>query len=220
MDADWITAMRTGAVAAHSVELFAKSGYETIGLMGLGNTGRATLLMLAEVLKGRKAKIKLLRHKGQEIDFVTRFQSYGNLTFYLVDDIEELVIDSDVVISCVTYLESDICEDAWFKEGVTIVPVHTRGFTNCDLFFDKVFADDTKHVCHFKNFSKFRSFAEVSDVLRGKVAGRESDKERIIVYNIGLAAHDVYFASKIFGLLNLSKLDEIDLRQPKARFWV
>lgn len=26
--------------------------------------------------------------------------------------------------------------------GVLIVPIHTPGFTNCDLFFDKVFADE------------------------------------------------------------------------------
>ena len=29
---------------------------------------------------------------------------------------------------------------------MTVIPVHTRGFQNCDLFFDKVFADDTDHV--------------------------------------------------------------------------
>jgi ornithine cyclodeaminase/alanine dehydrogenase len=34
--------MRTGTVAVHSVKLFAKSDFSDIGLIGLGNTARAT----------------------------------------------------------------------------------------------------------------------------------------------------------------------------------
>jgi ornithine cyclodeaminase/alanine dehydrogenase len=59
---------------------------------------------------------------------------------------------------------------------VLVVPVHTRGFTNCDLFFDKIFADDTGHVDHFRNFKQFKYFAEMSDVVNGTAEGRESDK--------------------------------------------
>jgi len=43
--------------------------------------------------------------------------------------------------------------------------LYTRGFTNCDLFFDKVYADDTGHVDHFKNFKKFRYYAEISELV-------------------------------------------------------
>jgi ornithine cyclodeaminase/alanine dehydrogenase len=49
MDATWITAMRTGAVAAHSILLLAKKDFSTIGMVGLGNTARAALLILAEI---------------------------------------------------------------------------------------------------------------------------------------------------------------------------
>ena len=220
MDADWITAMRTGAVAAHSIALFARPGFTDIALMGLGNTGRATMLMLAEVLQGRDVNVRLLRHKGQELAFRERFADYPNLHFRCVDTVEELVRDAEVVVSCVTYLDGDICEDGWFAEGVTLVPVHTRGFTNCDLFFDRVFADDEGHVCHFRNFDKFHSFAEVSDVVRGKASGRQSAAERILVYNIGLAMHDVAFAERIYRLVDKASLQDIDLEQPAAKFWV
>ncbi len=78
------------------------------------------------------------------------------------------------------------------------MPIHTRGFTNCDLVFDKVYADDTAHVHGFKNFGKFRFFAEVADVVNGKAPGRESETERILAYNIGLSIHDIYLAEKIY----------------------
>lgn len=77
---------------------------------------------------------------------------------------------------------------------------------NCDLFFDKVYADDTDHVKHFKYFNQFKRFAEVSDVLNGAAEGRQSDSERILVYNIGLSMHDIYFAAKIYQLAETMEL--------------
>ena len=91
-------------------------------------------------------------------------------------------------------------KDEWFKEGVLVVPIHTRGFQNCDLFFDKVFADDTSHVDGFKYFKQFKKFSEFDKVLHKEVVGRENDKERILSYNIGIALHDIYIAKKIFNL--------------------
>lgn len=220
MDADWITAMRTGAVAAHSVNLFAKQDYAKVSIMGLGNTARATLLMLLASNPDRELDIRLLRHKGQEELFAKRFARCGQTRFSPVGSYDELVSGAEVIISCVTYLADDICGDALFDEGVLIVPVHTRGFSNCDLFFDKIFADDYGHVHHFKNFSRFRSFAEVSDVVNGRAPGRESDRERILAYNIGLSIHDVVFAARIWGMLDARKLPDLDMKQPVEKFWV
>ncbi len=220
MDADFITAMRTGAVAAHSIRLFAKTGYSTIGIMGLGNTARAALLVLLEVEREKQFSVKLLRYKTQAENFIERFAEYKNVSFEIVDTPREIVRGSDVVISAITYTDGDICADEDFDEGVLVVPIHTRGFTNCDLFFDKVFADDEGHVCHFGNFSRFRSFAEVSDVVNGRKKGRENDRERILAYNIGLSIHDVFFASKIYEMLRDEKLREIDLESPSEKFWV
>lgn len=224
MDGNWITAMRTGAVAAHSVIHFAKTNWNTIGMIGLGNVARTSLLVLASMID-KQIKIKLLRYKDQAEDFQRRFSGYTNLEFVIVDSVEECIKGSDVVISCATYFEDDIAKDEWFDEGVLIVPVHTRGFTNCDLFFDKVYADDTGHVDHFKNFSKFRYYAEVSDVVNGKAVGRENDQERIIAYNIGVSIHDINYAAHIYQMMKdkpdvFSKLTDADMNDPTDKFWI
>ena len=221
MDATWITAMRTGAVAAHSILLLAKKDFSTIGMVGLGNTARAALLVLAEVYDGRKLQIKLKKYDGQEILFAQRFSSYKNLEFFFVDTAQEIISGSDVVISAVTYMPEDFCEDKYYDPGVLVVPIHTLGFTNCDLFFDKVFADDYGHVCHFKNFDKFKKFAEVSDVVNGRVLGRENDSERILAYNIGISLQDINFAGHIYNILKDDpSLCEIDLQGPTEKFWI
>lgn len=224
LDGTWITAMRTGAVAAHSVLTFAKTGWQTIGMIGLGNTARASLMMLAEK-EQRDIYVKLFRYKNQAELFAKRFEKYNHIHFEIVDTVEECIRRSDVIISGATYFENDIAKDEWFDEGVLVVPIHTRGFTNCDLFFDKVFADDTEHVSDFKNFSKFRSFAEVCDVVAGDNPGRQNDRERIIVYNIGIGIHDIYFAAQIFNRFQVlvekkEKLVDVDMQEPKEKFWV
>lgn len=221
MDANWITAMRTGAVAAHSIMLLGKKNFSTIAMMGLGNTARATLLVLSSLITDRKLNIKLLKYKDQEIQFAERFSECGNLEFQYVDSNRELIRGSDVVVSCVTYFDDDICPNDYFDEGILVVPVHTRGFTNCDLFFDKVYADDYGHVHHFKNFDKFKSFAEVSDVVNGEAPGRENDAERILAYNIGLSIHDINFAAHIYQMMkDREDLIDIDMLDPTEKFWI
>ena len=105
-----------------------------------------------------------------------------------------------------------------FQPGVLVVPVHTRGFQNCDLFFDKVFADDKSHVCGFKYFNNFKRFDEFSHVLLGENEGRISNKERILIYNIGIALHDIFFASKIYDQVTRCKC--LDTCVEKTKFWV
>lgn len=220
MDANWITAMRTGAVAAHSIRLFAKKDFCRIGMMGLGNTARAVMLFLAELMPERELEVCLLSYKGQEKLFAERFAEYQNLKFRFAEKPEDIIRESDVAVSAVTYLDDDICSDGCFPEGILVVPVHTRGFTNCDLFFDKVYADDYGHVCYFKNFDRFRSFAEVSDVVNKKAPGRENDRERILAYNIGISLHDINLASHIYQMADLEKLPDIDLQEPAEKFWI
>ena len=224
MDGTWITTMRTGAVAAHSIMLFGKKNFTTIGMMGLGNVSRSTLVILADKMPDKELHIKLLRYKGQEEDFAKRFANYKNLHFVFVDTSEEMAKHSDVVISGATYLPNDVCPDECFDRGVLVQPIHTLGFTNCDLFFDKVYADDYGHVHHFKNFDKFKQFAEVSDVVNGEKPGRENDDERILAYNIGVSIHDINYAASIYNLMekegNLSLLPDVDMEDPTEKFWV
>lgn len=225
MDGNWITAMRTGAVAVHSIIHFAKTGWNTIGMIGLGNVARAGMLVLATMHPEQPITVKLLRYKDQAKQFEERFSEFLNLNFQIVDTIEECVRGTDVIVSCATYFENDIAQDEWFEEGVLVVPVHTRGFTNCDLFFDKVFADDTGHVDHFKNFDKFQYYAEVSDVIKGKAVGRENDKERILAYNIGVSIHDINYAVHIHQMFEQSTesfdhLTDAEMHDPTDKFWI
>lgn len=204
IDADWITKMRTGAVAALAAETFQNSQAKVYSLMGLGSTAHATMECLAPQLDKESCTIRLLKYKNQAERFIQAFASTG-LRFEICERIEELIAGADVIISCITQTDKILCPDqSLFKEGVLVIPVHTRGFQNCDLFFDSVFGDDRGHIEGFKYFSRFRFFGEMSDVLLKKIAGRKNDSERILSYNIGLGLHDAYFGYRIYQMLNKS----------------
>lgn len=220
MDGNIITAYRTGAVAALAINTLAIENYETVGILGLGVIARATFDILVQTLNGRKINVKLLKYKNAAELFVERYKEYSFIDFEIVETTKELIENSDVVISCVTSADKNFGEDEWFKEGCLVVPVHTMGFQNCDLFFDKVIVDDIGHVNNFKYFDKFKEVHELTDVLNNNKLGRINNKERILAYNIGNSIFDIYFAKKIYDLLEKQNLQTIDLEIPTEKFWI
>lgn len=224
MDGNWITTMRTGAVAVHSIKTLAKKDFKEIGVLGLGNTCRAAIKILLEVFPERELKIKVMKYKDQHIDFIKRFKGsdnnqYPKVEFTIVDDYKEVMTGSDVVISAVSYTDKDFCDPTIYKEGVLVLPIHTRGFMKCDLEFDKIFCDDRGHVNKFKYYDQWKTNSEVAEIITGEVVGRENDSERILVYNIGLSIHDIFFANKIYQKIINSNI-EISLNPPKEKFWI
>lgn len=203
MDATWITSIRTGAVASIAMELFAKKDSSTVAVMGLGATGLAFLEMCLTDSANKTLCYKLLRYKDHAEKTKEWLISKGVRNIKICDSAEELIRESDVVVSAITVANDLIAKDEWFEEGVLLIPIHTRGFQNCDLFFDKVFADDREHVSNFKYFDRFLKFDELDRVLKGEATGRENQKERILAYNIGIAIHDIYIGGKIYDRLSL-----------------
>lgn len=201
LEADWITAMRTGAVAAYTILHLAPKGYNTISCIGLGSTCKATLDVLLPLIE-RPITIQLKKYKDQAEKIVQRYEQYSNVTFVIVEDDETFFKNADVIISCITCTDTNLAKDEWFKPNVLVVPVHTMGFQNCDLFFDRVIIDDYEHTKKFKYFNEFKNVTELKDVPSLSDAEKQG---RIIAYNVGIALHDVYFAKKIYGMISANQ---------------
>lgn len=202
INTDWITAMRTGAVAALAIDTFRNSNSKIYSFIGLGAMGQTTLDCMLAINKNVPMTIRLKRYKDHAERTIERYADYKNVDWEVAETIVELVDNADVVVSCITDADGLLVDNTdLFKPGVLIVPVHTRGFQNCDTIFDKIFADDEGHVKGFRYFHEFRQFGEIADVLSERIPGRANDTERIISYNIGLGLHDVLYANRIIELL-------------------
>lgn len=219
LDGNIITAYRTAAVATLAINTLAREDYQTIALIGLGNVAYATFNVLTKTIN-KNIKVKLMKYKDTAEQFQNKYQSHKNIEFEIVDNYKDLITNSDIIISCVTSTDINFGEDEWFKEGCLVVPVHTLGFQNCDLFFDKFIVDDISHVQNFKYFNQFKETHELSDVLKNNKLGRINDKERIMAYNIGNSIFDIYFAKKIYDLVKDKELNEINLLPPTDKYWI
>ena len=221
LDGDWITTMRTGAVAAASSKALRKKNSSRYGMLGLGNTARASLLCILEAEPEKHFDVKLLRYKDQAELFIQRFKDYKNVSFEIVDDVKEIAQSVDVLISCITSANGLIVEDeSLFPPGITIIPVHMRGFQNCDTTFDRVFGDDTGHVRNFKFFPQYHDYNEIGEVLAGRDPGRKSENQRIIDYNYGLGLHDTLFFFFFYEMTLDKSLPEVPIVKETDKFWV
>lgn len=219
MDIEYITTLRTGAAAAHSAILYSKKDFKTVGLFGLGNIMFACIEVLMSKIGDREITFKLFKYHNNEERFMNYFSKYSNITFELCDTHEETIYESDLIISAVTRTTENFASDECYKEGCTVIPIMTLGFQNCDLFFDKVFADEIDQIRGFKYFDKFKSIENTTDVLLGEAEGRKNDKERILVYNYGLAIHDLYFALQFYNN-SLELENEIEYDYCKDKFFM
>ena len=68
--------------------------------------------------------IKLYKYKDHAEKFVERFKDCKNISFKVCETYEELMQDSDVIISSVTYISEDFCSASFYKDGCTVIPVH------------------------------------------------------------------------------------------------
>lgn len=193
IDGAYITTIRTAAVAVHSMLNFA-SNRETIAMIGLGNIGIEIGNILFELLADEKIKVKLFRYKDHAQKFIERFSKYKNIEFYICDTYDELMSDSDVVFSSVTYVENDFCNADIYKKDCTVIPVHLRGLKECDIKFDTVITSDLISIQKFSNYNLISNLKYIDDIIESKhgIGGRT------IIYNLGLAVYDIYFANEIY----------------------
>lgn len=218
LDSTYLTNMRTGACAYYNATKFAKSNPESLSIYGLGLAARAFMFFWTS-LYNRPIRVKILRYKNQAEEFIEKYKDNSLLIFEICNTVEDL-FDTDIIVSCVSFARKEICADSVYKEGCTVVPVHTSGFQNCDLFFDRVVIDDVGHVEDYRYFEQFKSrMIKISDAANGRTPFREHDNQRIVIYNGGLAIFDLYFAMKALEKAGDNCID-LPMSYPSERFWM
>lgn len=208
LDGNYITTIRTAAVAVHSVLNFAKD-FSVVSMIGLGNIGVAIGELLFKLTADRHYKVKLFRYKDHAERFIDRFKSNRNIAFEICNDYESLMCDSDLIISSVTYAASDFCNPTIYKPGCTIIPVHMRGFMECDLVFDHIIVSDMVRAKGFKYFDQYKKVTLTDDILSGKEVVRNNRNDRVLIYNLGLAITDMFFASEIVKLVTGQEIKDL-----------
>jgi ornithine cyclodeaminase/alanine dehydrogenase-like protein (mu-crystallin family) len=217
MDATWITAMRTGAATAVAAKYLARADSHTVGILGCGLQGRTNLEALSVLFAGiATVKAYDILPQAQE-KYVREMKERFGYEVVGVDSPREAVVGSDIVVTAGPILKEPrpVIDDGWLKEGAFAAPVD---FDSCWkkealLSVDKFCVDDIPQIMYFKSQGYFKTipriYADLGEVVANKKPGRESDRERIMSMNLGLALEDMAVAIRIYRLALEEKVGHI-----------
>ena len=205
MDCRWITAVRTAAVTAVTAKFCARKDSETLGIVGCGVQGRMNLLALKEVVPSiERVKIYDIRKEAME-RYESDLSGKAGVDITICDGVEPVARGSDILLTATQRLKEPLIRDEWFEAGCLGFGLEASRAWHGDtiLNVDKFITDSWEQTVHFEEQGAFPDglpelYAELGEVACGAKPGRESDEERILAINIGLALEDVIVANRIY----------------------
>lgn len=207
MDCRWITAMRTAAVSAITAKYCAKEGAESLGVVGCGVQGRMNLIAFKEVIPRLDAVNVFDINPEAMRRMKTDFETELGLEITPCDGVESTVDGVDMILTATQRLKEPLVRDEWFKPGCLGFGLEASRAWHGDAILgaDKFITDSWDQTVHFYEQGAFPDglpelYAELGEVVAGVKPGRDSQEERILAINIGLALEDVIVADYIYQL--------------------
>jgi len=206
MDATWITAVRTAASTAVACRKLAPLDAETLAIIGPGVLGRTNVTALREVLPQLR-RVRAYAPRRETVDrFVHDIQVQHGLEVQAVNSAEDAVHYAEVVVTAAPWppvgsrpaLGAEVMRDVPF---CCALDLDSTLLGEAVAAADRCFADD---VATFESIRQHSFFAgwpfplELSQVVAGKLPGRQTSDERVICANLGLGIYDVVVARKVF----------------------
>lgn len=208
MDEDWCHAVRTGAAATVACRLLARKGAATLAMLGAGDTARATVPVMAKAFKLKEVRVTSRTPESRE-KYARELGSQLGLDIRPVESAEQALNGADMVISATTTSQPFVRDD-WLGEGVFVYSIGKhQEMENAVYKRANKFIVDAWEQCKKKSdlarmlkegfLTEKDVYAELSEILTGEKAGRESDRERIFVRAIGLVNQDIALAAWLYG---------------------
>ena len=204
MDATMITARRTAAMTAVGARYLARPDARVLGHVGARGTAFWNVVMLDEMFGFDEIRVTSRRPESREA-FAQRLAAVSRARIRVAATAGEALDGADILVeaSRLTEPEPLLRTDA-VKPGALVVPYGTVSAVQPDLLdvMDKVVVDDwreaqsgrfgalRRHVDSGR-LSAASLYAELSQIVTGRLPGREGSDERILFWHRGLAILDI-----------------------------
>ncbi len=124
----------------------------------------------------------------------------------VVDRPRDAVAGMDLVVTSGPILQdpAPVIEPGWLAEGAFACPVDFDSYWQGEALrqASKLATDDRPQLAYYRRAGYFRHtpqpYADLGEIVAGSKPGRESDAERIICINLGLALDDMATAILIY----------------------
>jgi ornithine cyclodeaminase/alanine dehydrogenase-like protein (mu-crystallin family) len=216
MDCTWITAMRTGAATAVAAKYLARPDSSTVGILACGVQGKSNLEALACIFQINKVKAFDINPETAE-RFANEMSKQLNLKIEIVSESRQAVSGLDLVVTSGPILKdpTPIIEMGWLSEGAFASPVDFDSYWQGVAFeqLDKIATDDINQMEYYRKVGYFQQtpqpYADLGEIITGKKPGRESDQERTMAINLGLALDDMATAPLVYQLAKEKGLGQL-----------
>jgi ornithine cyclodeaminase len=196
MEANWITAMKTGASTAVTAKYLSHADSRVLTIFGAGRLGRTHLSCFNEVFDLDEVRVVDLIPEAAEI-FAGEMSEKTGLPIVIPPSPEAAVRDADLVVTVTTGSAVNV-EYSWLKPGAFVARMGSYQEIELDLFLkaDKLVVDRWAYVSYrvpelvdlikSRRLSQADVHAEWPDVIAGRAAGRESQQEIILYVALGI----------------------------------
>ena len=216
MEANWVTAMKTGASTAVTAKYLAVPDSKILTIFGAGGLGRTHLLCFNEVFDLEQVRVVDVIPEAAE-QFVNDMRKETGLPIVILPSPEAAVKDADIIVTVTTGSAVNV-EHSWVKPGAFIARMGSYQEIAMDLPLkaDKLIVDRWDYVSYRVpemvelinegRLSKGDIHAEWPDIAAGHGPGRESNDEIILYIGLGIWGEyaailpEVYRKAKELGL--------------------
>jgi ornithine cyclodeaminase/alanine dehydrogenase len=205
MDCVWITAYRTAGATALAAKYLARPDSETIGIIACGVQGRTNLEALAALFPVKKVYAYDIDGDVQS-KYVEEMGELLELEITGVDKPSDAVKESDLIVTSGPILKkpTPTIELGWMKEGAFGSAVDFDSYWTPEAMaqMDKISTDDHAQFNYYRSQGYFQHtpapYADLGEIVAGTASTRDSDQERILAINLGLAIDDMAVAPEIY----------------------
>lgn len=196
MEANWITAVKTGASTAITAKYLARPGSKVLTIFGAGGLGRMHLLCANEVFDFDEVRIVDIIPEAAE-RFAAEMGEQTGLSIVIPPSPEAAVRGADIIMTVTTGRAVNV-ETPWVKPGAFIARMGSYQEVSLDLLLevDKLVVDRWVYVSprvpevielvNAGRLSQDDVHAEWPDIVGGRAPGRESDDEIILFIALGI----------------------------------
>jgi ornithine cyclodeaminase len=201
--ANWLTAVRTAAASALSIDLLARPDSKVLGIVGAGFQSRFQLE--AAVRRRGFEEIVGWNYHAEMLSNLERTAADLGLPFRAVTP-QELASAADVIITITSASGAHLMAD-WIRPGTHIACMGTdtrgkqeldpeilvRGTVFCDEVEQSVTIGEAQHACAAGRLDR-SGIRSIGDVIVGKCPGRSSGDEITVFDGTGVALQDLAVA--------------------------
>jgi ornithine cyclodeaminase/alanine dehydrogenase len=205
MDATWITAQRTGAATAIAAKYLARPDSATVGIVACGVQGRSNLEALACLFTLKKVKAYDL-YPEIAARYAREISEHLQVDTEPVNTLAEAVTGLDIVVTSGPIVKNPkpLIEAGWLASGTfaSLVDFDSSWQGAALREADKLATDDLAQMRYYRQEGYFADtpepYADLGQIIAGQRPGRETDGERTISINLGLALEDMATAIRVY----------------------